>query len=294
MTSNILIELFDRPEQDILESRLIPTEQFYKRFTYKQFLEVTFLYFVTLELLCNEPYTEDWARSYFLRTFKYRNFSSFRYDSTDLYALLYGLQNEEVHSRFIGGNQTDFVKARTNVTDQTIYMATQYISKRARGISNYSERNRFFLKFERDLFISDSSLKALRRLALDWHRLNFSQKRITITRLLQAWRARAFRSEVLPILHDFAEQQKLEMKNVRNPEKPTEMGMGKIRNSPKTIHGGEYGSQKVAKKKSGKFDFLKSLAIGSAALGGGIATGYGLKKAGVFEYEDRGEKNETK
>ncbi len=109
---------------------------------------------------------------------------------------------------------------------------------------------RFLLKLENGLQIDTSNYKSIRRLAGEWSSLDQGARQLVMTRLLLAFKNRAAKSELLPVLEKLAKQENLLIKDVKDPE---------------------------SKESPSSNKFLKMLGIGAA-----VATGlsaYNLHKA---------------
>ena len=66
--------------------------------------------------------------------------------------------------------------------------------------------------------IDISNYKSLRRLITDWENLTTTQRQLCVTRLLQYYRLRGRRSELLPVLETLASNKDMELTNVGNAE----------------------------------------------------------------------------
>ena len=99
---------------------------------------------------------------------------------------------------------------------------------------------------ESGLRITDSYLKNIRRVASNWNIQSKTTKKATLTRLLQLFRTKARRSELLPYLESLAIAMKME-----------DRYMPPIQNEPNP------GAQKTPVKPDLKF--LRNLSAGTAA-----------------------------
>lgn len=279
---DVLSNLFDFAYDDqndlVLESKLIPSQSFYKAMTLRQVNELIHLYLITLEILRKEADYAVIARSYARNTVRYRNFHMFRYGQTDLYALLHVLYDpkQNIKRQLRHPQMTNHIESRMMLDANFENLLMQYLLQMSRGQDNYSLQNRFLLIVEKALHITEMDYRAIRRLAVDWTRLNPKQKSLAITRLLQAYYRKGYRSELLPILKQLSEDQNLEIRNANNPEEPkkdsgiaSSMQMGE----PPTNSSEPNYSPNTQNQGGSRFGFLKGL-LPVAALGGGIAAGY--------------------
>src|SRR5690606_22641112 len=72
---------------------------------------------------------------------------------------------------------------------------------------------------ENSLNIDRSDYKSIRRLVTEWQNITDQARSLAVTRLLLAFRAKARRSELLPVLEKLAKIKKYEIKGAKNPEK---------------------------------------------------------------------------
>lgn len=88
--------------------------------------------------------------------------------------------------------------------------------------SSYDDKlaARLLLHFERDLRVTVTNYKSVRRISSDWNtsHIDDEAKSLSITRLLQAMKHRAIRGDLLQPLQNLAKQQKLELTHACNPE----------------------------------------------------------------------------
>jgi hypothetical protein len=76
-----------------------------------------------------------------------------------------------------------------------------------------------FMKLERALKIQETNYKSIRRLGVDWAKLNPSQRRLVNTRLLQFYKTKAIRSELYQPLKQYSKANNYILANVSNAEK---------------------------------------------------------------------------
>jgi hypothetical protein len=69
-----------------------------------------------------------------------------------------------------------------------------------------------FLRLEKQLNITDSKLRAMRRLTQDWPSLTQMQREILVTRMLQFYRKNARRSELMVFLEDLGKTKGYELR----------------------------------------------------------------------------------
>ena len=198
----------------LTESRLFPALSSFKKYTSKDTCNLVFLYFITLEILKNEFEYTHVTTAYAKKTTWYNGFENFHPSVTDLYLLLHQLSKKDEHSFKSNKNNDTFLKT-VHVDDDEILA---YLKRVARNQTIKSVDRKFMISLESDLEITDASYRSMRRLCYEWTDLTEHQKKLLVTRLLMALRHWARLCDLLPYLEDIANKQKLELKDVHNPE----------------------------------------------------------------------------
>ena len=78
----------------------------------------------------------------------------------------------------------------------------RYLDLLADGNLRKEDAAVLLLRLEKQLNITDSKLKSIRRLAQDWPAINDMQRELVVTRMLQYYRKFAKRSEMAVFLED--------------------------------------------------------------------------------------------
>ena len=203
------------PEQysfvrDLNESKMYRTRQAVQQSDYRDVLDFAFLNIVTLWILYNDYNTAPAAKKYAAETFKYRGFTTYRQSATDLYVALQQIANGPAASP-----EADVQRSKVNLPEAKL---RQFFTALSQG-NQLPSVDAFFLKLERSLDIQESNYRSIRRLAASWNSATTQQKKLTVTRLLQFYRVKALRSELYPLLKQYATSNNLEMADVENPEK---------------------------------------------------------------------------
>lgn len=190
---------------DLTESRMFPSKKAIDKEDFDSLTESLFLLLIALRILL----TEDglYAHLYVRRTISASNFKNWRADGTDVYLCMHALSTGKYEPSDEYPDTINMLSIQRwlremNKTDGT----------------DETETRRLFLRIERLLFIKDASMRAIRRLVMDWPSLNSQQKRLSTTRLLQMLRARLPKSDLLPIITDVARQNNWEMMGVCDME----------------------------------------------------------------------------
>lgn len=187
---------------ELSESKLFPSSLALSKLARPDLADLTHLYLCALRILLHDPNSAGWTRHYIRRTLRWNGFTQWRNDATDLYVLLHALttQGEGVSALFQQSLLRWLRKATTDDGEHEI------------------EARRVFVRLDFDLGVKDGSLRAIRRLVMDWPVLTRREQRLAMTRMLQYLRSRASKAEILPYLTRVAQLGNLEIKGARNLE----------------------------------------------------------------------------
>ncbi len=217
--------------------------------TLRDTVDSVFINLLTLYMLSKEFETAPFAQDYAHRTLMFGNFTAPRVSGTDLYQGLHIMLNPT-------GPTAQQLKAH----DQNLVLANQlqtnaklvkeFLIGIATGSLDRITAIRLMYRLEGQMNIDISNYKSLRRLITDWENLTTHQRELCITRLLQYYRMRGKRSELLPVLEALSKNKGYEMTAAGNAELAA-LGAGAIAGSRSSD------------------SFLKSVAkVGAAGLAG--------------------------
>jgi hypothetical protein len=217
--------------------------------TLRDTVDSVFINMLTLYMLSKEFETAPFAQDYAHRTLMFGNFNAPRVSGTDLYQGLHIMLNPT-------GPTAQQLKAH----DQNLVLANQlqtnaklvkeFLLGIATGSLDRITAIRLMYRLEGQMNIDISNYKSLRRLITDWENLTTHQRELCITRLLQYYRMRGKRSELLPVLEALSKNKGYEMTAAGNAELAA-LGAGAIAGSRSSD------------------SFLKSVAkVGAAGLAG--------------------------
>lgn len=178
----------------------------------RQVANFAFLDLLTLYILHSEYETASVASSYGSKTMGYRNFQRPRLSGTDLYVSLNILSNpESVFSKAIKQNPDAdaILRQKINVKLPTF---KRYLDLIEEGTITNSDAAQLLLRIEKQLFITDSQYKSMRRLVQDWSGLNSMQRELVVTRMLQQYKKFAKRSELAVFLEDLGKSKGYELR----------------------------------------------------------------------------------
>lgn len=182
-----------------VESKLYKSKATVEKMDLQDVAEYTYLNFLALWIMFNEPLTAASAMAYADRTASFGNFKKERNMATDLYVSLHTLINDGSTVAKTLHNLDGFDKLRIN--QQYI---KSYLDDMASDRVDMNDTARFMMKLERMLNIRNSNYKTLRRDAQEWPALNPHARNVVMVRLQQYFNRHARRSELKPMLDELA------------------------------------------------------------------------------------------
>lgn len=186
----------------MIESRQYRTPGQTKTLNLRHVADFAFLDLMSLFVLSNEYESAPIAARYADKTMGFRNFAKARLSGTDLYVSLNILSDPtSVFSRRIHQNpEADAIlRSKIKINLPTV---KRYLDLMADGKLTSPDAAVLFLRLEKQLNITDSKLRSIRRLVQDWQGLDQMQRSLVVTRMLQYYRSFAKRSELAVFLED--------------------------------------------------------------------------------------------
>jgi len=202
----------DRPGWDLMiESRQYRNISAIKRLDLRNVADFAFLDLISLYILYNEYEMAAVAARYADKTISFRNFSQTKLNGTDLYISLNILADPTgLFSKKIDQNPEidDILRTKLTVNLPTI---KRYLDLIADNKITSLDAAQLLLRIERQLNITDPQLKAIRRLAQEWQSITQMQRSLVVTRMLQFYRKKTNRSELLVFLEDLGKNKGYEI-----------------------------------------------------------------------------------
>lgn len=201
--------------QDICEARLFGSgKSNLQYYSAKQITELLYMQFLGMQILKYETGSLPVVQRYVRSTGNLVNFDYWRSGKNELYLMLHliiGKYNKEQQYMLkYGKKDVDYLRlARINKQN-----LVRFLRSAASGHFDEGSDRRFLMELERGLRISDSYLKNIRRVAAQWEIQSHSTKKTTLTRLLQLFRSKARRSELLPSLESLAVAMNMEYRKM--------------------------------------------------------------------------------
>jgi len=245
--------------QNICEARLFGSgKSNLQYYTAKEITEMLYMQFLGIQILKYESGGLSVVKNYVRGTGNLVNYDYWRSGKNELYLMLHLIVGEYADEQRLmlkyGKRDADYLKL-TRINKQNL---VRFLRSASTGHFDVGSDRRFLMELENGLRISDSYLKNIRRVAAQWDIQSHTTKKTTLTRLLQLFRSKARRSELLTYLESLSIAMNLEDRNM-----PT------IKNEPLP------GAQKTPVEPNMKF--LKNISAGIAA-GGAAASILASKK----------------
>ena len=205
----------------ITESRAFRSRQEIGDYTAQEVGNIIYSYILGLILMHNEYKYKKMSQQYASRTLSYNNFDFFRSNGTDLYLL--------IHSILGSGSIVQF---KNNESSK------QYIERLQRNIRSIDEvlntltqnslpdLTRNLMRIERELKITDSTLKKVRRFLVDYDRLKQKERKNIVIKVEQYLRNSVPRSELYSILFDMAKERQLTNRVTTQKKLSKSIGVG--------------------------------------------------------------------
>ena len=191
--------------QNLEEARMTRNDQNVKVLTYADCCERLYLSLIILELLKNFPNATNVVRGYASKTLSV-NYERFKMNSTDLYNFIYFVTGDE---RAIGKlkNPGAAMRSRASTT-----LPVDGVKSYLRSISSGATNNptQLFVRLENVLNVTNTDYKTIRRNVTNWNDLTSDKKRVVVTKLLYATRAKLRSSDIIDDLEKFTSQRDLE------------------------------------------------------------------------------------
>jgi hypothetical protein len=204
---------------NITESRLLPNLSRLSRYSARDVADLAFCYMLALHMCRQEFETAPWVRSYAQLTQDAHDWSHTNLNKTDLHQFL-NVLIAQPH------NWLSYMKD-SDASALLLHEIHVHADVMHRFLTNLHALNfdpelsgRLLMQLERDLKITTSNYKSMRRIMSDWHldHVDTEAKRLVMTRLLQALRAKAMGGDVISKLERLSRERKWEITHACDPE----------------------------------------------------------------------------
>ena len=191
---------------DIYEARMTRNSEDQRILTYTDCVERTYLSLLILLLLAQFPTYRQYASQY-ARMTKRTNYKQFRMYSTDLHNFVYFVTGDDAAmDKLKDAKAAKIMRQRSNFPTLAL---NRFLSELSSGMAPTSALQ-LFMTIESGLNIRNTDYKTMRREILDYSNLTGREKRMTVTRLLHATRAKLRSSDIIENLEKLAADRNLE------------------------------------------------------------------------------------
>ena len=194
----------------VSEGRVVRRQSDLQRYTFGEITERIYLSFLALTLLRNFEQTAGFVKSYATNTLAYGSFERVRTTTNDLHNMMAVVAGDpEITKKLSDKNRAMAMRQRQSVPVMAI----------RRYLRDFNNPFSFLSKLEVGLGITNVDYKNLRRAIADYNRLDRARQKTTVTRLLQALKAKLSGTDIQRKTQEFADKQKLELDNVVDAER---------------------------------------------------------------------------
>lgn len=187
----------------LTEARMFKSRHSVSQYSAREMADLIFAHAIALQVMNREFKYTSVAKSYAMRTSSYRNFDYFRSNGTDLYVML--------HALFGKGSIIQFADERNSkiLTDRLkgdIMPFRDFLNHIASSNANTNAEQRMLMRMQGALYISNSKLRSMKRLAGDWENLKTREKRTLVSSLLTYFRTNAPKSSLTTYIQKLARE----------------------------------------------------------------------------------------
>tara|TARA_B100000902_G_scaffold283477_1_gene269467 strand:+ start:875 stop:1732 length:858 start_codon:yes stop_codon:yes gene_type:complete len=193
----------------VVEGRIVRRPGDLQRYTFQEICEKIYLSFLGISLLKNFSQTANWVKSYSRETMTYGDFDKVRYSANDLHNMLAVVDGDSAITQKLS-NKNAALALR-----QRLSLPTLAVKRYLRMLNSDYE---FLASLERSLQIKSTDYKNLRLAIASFNTLDGRRKKVAVTRLLQAVRAKLSGTDIARKVEEFSKKQKFELNNVVDAE----------------------------------------------------------------------------
>ena len=185
------------------EARMFRSRHKLSEYSARDMADNAFAHMIALQVMNREFKYSNIASTYAGRTASYGNFDYFRSNGTDLYAMLHSLFGKGSITKFADEKNSEILlkRMRPNVT-----LLKQFFSHISSSGANADSEKRMLMQLQSMLFINDSKLRSMKRLAGDYENLKTREKRTLISSLLTYFRTNCPKSSLTGYIQKLARE----------------------------------------------------------------------------------------
>ena len=203
----------------IAESRLLPDLSRMSKYSARDVADLAFCYMLALHMCRQEFETAPWVRMYATTSLSVNDWHMTNLNRTDLYQFLTLLISQTLTwtHNLRNPDASDLLLQQIRVDPHTV---ERFLHNLQQVSFDPELSGRLLLQMERDLKVTTSNYKSMRRILADWHleHVDTEAKRLVITRLLQVLRAKAVQGDVVQKVSALSKERKWEITHACDPE----------------------------------------------------------------------------
>lgn len=201
----------------LIESRQYRTPESIKSLNLRNVADFAFLDLMSLYILHNQYETAPIASRYAEKTISFKNFSKPKLSGTDLYVSLNILMEpKSIFSQRIQQNveADEILRNKLKVNLPTV---KRYLDLLTNGKITETDAASLLLKIEKQLNVTESKLKSIRRLVQEWPSLTQTQRDLVTARMTEQYRRYAKRSELSVFINEIAKE-KIDLEKLKQQQ----------------------------------------------------------------------------
>ena len=185
------------------EARMFRSRHGLSKYSARDMADNAFAHMIALQVLNREFKYSNVASTYANRTASYGNFDYFRSNGTDLYAMLHALFGKGSITQFADEKNSEILlkRMRPNMTQ-----IKGFLNHVGSSGANADAEKRMLMQLQSMLFVNDSRLRSMKRLAGDWENLKTREKRTLVSSLYNYFRANAPKSSLMSTLQKLSRE----------------------------------------------------------------------------------------
>jgi len=185
------------------EARMFRSRHGLSNYSARDMADNVFAHMIALQVLNREFKYSSVASAYAGRTASYGNFDYFRSNGTDLYSMIHALFGKGSITQFEDEKNSEILLKRMRPNMTQIKAFLNHIESSG---ANADAEKRMLQQLQSMLFINDSKLKSMKRLAGDWENLKTREKRTLVSSLYNYFRTNTSKSSLMSTLQQLSRE----------------------------------------------------------------------------------------
>ncbi len=196
------IEL-DLVTQLLTEARMFKSRQGVSKYSAREIADLIFAHCIALQVMNREFKYTSVAKNYASRTSSYGNYDYFRSNGTDLYVMIHSLFGKGSIIKFADEKNSKILLDRMK---SDVMPFRDFLSHVGSSNANTNLEQRMLMRLQGSLYVSNSKLRSMKRLAGDWENLKTREKRTLVSSLLTYFRSNAPKASLTSYIQKLARE----------------------------------------------------------------------------------------